>query len=75
MKYEVLVTRDTTESTVIIVEAESKDEAARDAIDKANSEANCWEINDNVASYAYLGDGVEGDVTESDLSHKERIIW
>ena len=64
MKYEVLVTRDATESAVIEVEADSKDAAARAAVETANSEAVGWEINDNIASDAYLGSGVEDDVTD-----------
>lgn len=75
MRYEVLVTRDTTESATIFVEAESKEDAAREAIDAANSGAHEWEVNIENAPSAYLGSGVDDDVTEADLAHKERIIW
>jgi len=65
MKYEVLVTRDATESAVIEVEAESPEKAADAALDKAGFYPVKWEINDNAGGHAYLGSGL-GDVEESE---------
>ena len=66
MKYEVIVTRDTTESAVIEVEAESKEAAAANAINIANSEAVGWEIDEGNSPQPYLAAGVEDDVTNLD---------
>ena len=66
MKYEVLVTRDASEYVVLEIEADSKETAAQAAIDSANNDSNVgWELNDNNARFdAYLGSGVDDDVTE-----------
>ena len=67
-KYDVIVTRDTTESAIIRVEAESKDQAADIALEKAR-EAPVgfeWRTNDIYDSDPYLGDCPENDAREAE---------
>lgn len=61
-RYEVIVTRDATESVVIEVNADSEDEACFKALDDAKN-AQQWEINDDHAPDPYLAAGRD-DVTE-----------
>ena len=64
MKYTVLVTRDSTESAYIKVEADSKEDAAETALDLAACSDASWELNDGGSYEPYLGAGIDDDVTE-----------
>ena len=66
-RYSVIITRDTTESTTVDVEAEDKEAAAEKALDEAmmHPERFDWVLNEgNSPADPYLGDCAENDATE-----------
>lgn len=66
-RYQVGLTRDSTQSTAVIVSAESKEEAYQAALDSVfeGHDPNIrWETNDCYSDSPYLGDCVENDVNE-----------
>ncbi len=60
--YQVIVTRDTTESTLVTVEAENAEEAEQAAIDQSYNPACVWAQDDTPnASSDHYTNGVEED--------------
>lgn len=70
MRYFVTITRDTTESTRVDVEASSPEEARRLALDEANSDPNAfdWVQDDAFGGDPYLADPDAELDTDQDLA-------
>lgn len=74
MKFNVTVTRDTTESTTVDVEADSAEEAEAKALDEANQDANAfdWVADDCSGGDPYIGDpGNAAEEAEQDCGQCE----
>ena len=64
--YEVIATRDTTESCCMLVEAEDEADALEKALARASSDKDLvWEHDDNIPQPPYVNDAVEVDPSQN----------
>ena len=59
MKYRFILTRDITESTVVIAEGDNEDDAADNAMAKVYAGDCTWEVDDNTPGAPYFTDTEE----------------